>query len=134
MIARPGWWEHQATSWTAAWLEIATAAAASRSPVALTQITLAALTGALQAVTPGRRTQRSQQLAAAALVGCHNAAQPAPAGFLAAMTSYVGQGVAARPEYVLGELIAQLRQQNHVADPAGIAAGLLPGITPPNPG
>ncbi len=131
-IARPGWWDYQADSWGPAWLQIATAAAASQ-PHALTQITMAALTGALQAVTPGYRTQRYQQVAAMALVGCHNAAQPAPADFLASLTSYVGQHVAARPGYVLAELISQLRERADVADPCGVAANLLPGTTPPNP-
>lgn len=127
-IARPAWWMHMAATWETDWLQIATAAAASRSPDAVTQITLAALTGALQAVTPGWRTQRYQRLTAIALVGCHEARHPAPSGFLDAAAQYAGRRIAARPDYVLGELVRQL-QQHGAADPVGIAARLLPRMT-----
>jgi len=77
-IARPGWWQHHAATWMVEWLSIATAAAKSGNPENLTQITLAALTGALQAVTPGRCTQRYQQLAAITFIACHDARAQAP--------------------------------------------------------
>lgn len=46
-LARPGWWSHHRTGWEDPWLRIATQARA-HSPQALTTITKAALTGALQ--------------------------------------------------------------------------------------
>ena len=39
--------------------------------------------------------------------------------------------VAARPGYILGEIIARLRARPGTRDPDGIATTLLPGITPP---
>jgi Domain of unknown function (DUF4365) len=129
-IARPGWWHHHASSWAAEWLQIAAAAAASDTPGALTQITRAALTGALQAVSPGRRTQRYQQLGATTLAACHDAGRSAPPDLLAAMADHAGQAIAACPEHVLGELITQLRGRSDIADPVGTATALLPNVTP----
>jgi Domain of unknown function (DUF4365) len=129
-IARPGWWQYHEASWATEWHKVAAAAAASDTAGALTQITLAALTGALQAVTPGRVTQRYQQLAATTMAACHNVGQSAPSDLLAAMSSYAGPAVAARPEHVLRELIRQLSGQADIADPAGAAAALLPDVTP----
>jgi hypothetical protein len=109
---------------------IASAAATSDTPGALTQITLAALTGALKFTGLARSTQRYQQIATTALVACHDAGHRPPHGLLAAMADYSGQAVAARPEHVLGELIQLLRGRTDIADPAGTAADLMPGITP----
>jgi hypothetical protein len=128
-LALPGWWHYHEGSWATEWLQIASAAAISDTPEALTQITLAALTGALRAVSSGRRTQRYQQLAGTTLAACHDVAQ-APPGLLAAMADYAGQTVAARPEHVLGELIRQLQGRTGIADPVGAAAALLPDVTP----
>ena len=129
-IARPGWWQHYAATWIGEWLSIATAAARSGNPDNLTQITLAALTGALQAVTPGGCTQRYQQLAAIAFIACHDARVQAPPGLLEAMADYTGPAVAARPGYVLGEILTRLSGRPGIRDPIGIATTLLPGITP----
>ena len=129
-IARPGWWQHHAASWANEWLAIATAAAGSGDPGSLTQITLAALTGALQAVAPGLRTQRYQQLAAVTLIACHDARAQPPPGLLAATADYAGASVAARPGYVLGEIITRLPARAGTLDPVGIATTLLPGISP----
>ena len=129
-IARPGWWQYHAASWAGEWLAIAAAAAGSGDPGNLTHLTLAALTGALQAVPPGLRTQRYQQLAAVTLIACHDARAQPPPVLLAAMADYAGPSVAARPEYVLGELIIRLRARAGTLDPVGIATTLLPGIPP----
>jgi hypothetical protein len=75
-LARPGWWRHHGVGWEDHWLQIATQARA-HSPEALTIITKAALTGALQSVTFGLSTQRYQRIAVLALAGCHEAGLPA---------------------------------------------------------
>ena len=129
-IARPGWWHYHGASWAREWSQVASAAAASSTPGALTQITLAALTGALKFTGLARSTQRYQQIAATALAACHDAGHPPPRDLLAAMADHSGQGVAARPENVLGELIRLLCDRTDIADPARTAAGLMPGITP----
>jgi len=46
------------------------------------------------------------------------------------MADYTGPAVAARPGYVLGEIITRLRGRTGTSDPIGIATTLLPGITP----
>ena len=80
-LARPAWWRHHDTGWASTWLQIATQARA-HSADALTGITKAALTGSVQHVTTSFRTQRYQQVAVLALLGCHDAGQPAPVGLL----------------------------------------------------
>jgi hypothetical protein len=49
-LARPAWWRHHDADWKHTWLQIG-AQARSHSSEALTTITKAALTGALQHVT-----------------------------------------------------------------------------------
>ena len=107
-----------------------TAAAESGDPGNLIQMTLAALTGALQAVTPGRLTQRYQQLAAMTFIACYDARAQPPPGLLTAMAGYAGPIIAARPGHVLSEIITRLRARTGISDPVGIATTLLPGIMP----
>ncbi|HSR85088.1 MAG TPA: hypothetical protein VLM11_13000 [Streptosporangiaceae bacterium] len=125
-LARPGWWQYLAGSWAEQWLATATVAAAA--PGTLTDVTLAALTGALQAVPTSRSAQRYQQIAAIALAACHYAAVQPPPTTLPAMAGHVGRSVMAKPEHVLRELIRALQRRPDIPDPVGAAVNLLPGV------
>jgi hypothetical protein len=59
-LARPAWWDHHDTGWEDTWLHVATEAR-RHSPKALTTITRAAITGALEHVSRSYGTQRYQQ-------------------------------------------------------------------------
>jgi len=128
-LARPGWWRHHGTGWDDPWLQIATQARA-HSPEALTTITKAALTGALQYVQPGYSTQRYQQIAVFALLGCHAARQQAPDGLLDQFAEQAHPRLVPRPPYVLLALINQL-QQRDLPDAEDVARRLLPGVELP---
>lgn len=128
-LARPGWWRHHDSGWTDPWLRIVTIARA-HSDDALTTITKAALTGALQYARPALRTQRYQEIAVLALLGCHNAGQPAPGGLLGQLAEKAPPDLTPRPPYVLLALIKQL-QQRGVHDPEQAALRLLPGVDLP---
>jgi hypothetical protein len=128
-LARPGWWRHHDTSWTGPWLQIATQAS-THSAEALTTITQAALTGALQHVKPAIRTQRYQQIAVLALLGCHDAGQTPPSGLLDKLADKSPPTLVPRPAYVLLALINEL-QQRAVPDAEETARLLLPGVTRP---
>ncbi len=128
-LARPGWWSHYGTGWEDPWLRIATQARA-HSTEALTTITKAALTGALQHVTTGLSTQRYQRIAVLALAGCHDAGLPPPDGLLGHLAEQAHPRVVPRPPYVLLALIQEL-QQRHVPDAEDVARRLLPGVERP---
>ena len=80
-LGRPGWWRHLDSDWTGTWLQIATQAR-GHSAQALTTITKAAITGAIQHARPSFRTQWYQQIVVLAPLGCHNAGQASPDGLL----------------------------------------------------
>jgi hypothetical protein len=123
-LARPGWWRHHDSDWTGAWLQIATQAR-GHSAGALTAITQAALTGAIQHVRPSLRTQRYQQIVVLALLACHNARQAPPDGLLGKLAERAPPGLPPRPPYVLMALISELRQRA-VPDAEHAARRLLP--------
>jgi hypothetical protein len=127
-LARAGWWRDHEAGWEGAWIEIATAAR-GHSAEALTQISLAARAGALDHAAAGSRTQRFQQLAVLALAACHEAAQPPPEGFLAALADGI-PGLAPRAGYILAALIGELQARAVPAAP-DVAFGLLPGVRLP---
>lgn len=128
-LARPGWWHHHGTDWEDPWLQIATQARA-HSPEALTTITKAAVTGALQYVTTGLSTQRYQRIAVLALAASHHAGLPAHDGLLSRLAEQAHSCVVPRPPYVLLALINEL-QQRHVPDAEDVARRLLPGVERP---
>jgi hypothetical protein len=128
-LARPGWWHHHSMTWEDSWLRIA-AQARTHSPEALTTITKAALTGALQYVTTGLSTQRYQRIAVLALAACHQAGLPAPDGLLGRLAEHAHPRVVPRPPYVLLALINEL-EQRHVPDAEDVARRLLPGVERP---
>jgi hypothetical protein len=125
-LARPAWWAYHDAGWGGAWLQVATEAP-RHSADALTAITKAAITGALQHVRPSYATQRYQQVAVLALVACHDAARPSPAGFLDELARQARDGLAPDPRYVLTALISALGDRG-VADPVATAMRLLPDV------
>jgi hypothetical protein len=125
-LARPGWWSVHDTDWHEQWHQIA-AAARAFSPAALTLITRAALTGALEHVRPGYQLQRYQQLAAISVGACHTAGQPVPDRFLAGLADGAPARLVPRPEHILRSVITELAGRG-VADPAAIAIALLPEV------
>lgn len=125
LLHRTGWWRHHEQTWQHAFAGIAQAARAY-SDTALTGVTKAALTGALQHVSPGLRTRRYQDLVVTALSACHAVDRPAPQTLLADLTSFTGQDLAPSPIFVVRALIRDL-EQHAVADPVGVAQRLLPG-------
>jgi hypothetical protein len=125
-LARPAWWAHHDPGWEEAWLEIAIEAR-RQSADALTAITRAAITGALQHVAPSFATQRYQQIAVLALLACHDSAQPAPDGFLRDLARQAREGLAPASGYVLTALIRELEDRGST-DPVSTAMGLLPGV------
>ena len=124
-LARPGWWRHHDSDWTGTWLQIATQAR-GHSALALTTITKAAITGAIQHARPSFRTQWYQQIVVLALLGCHNAGQASPDGLLDQLAEKSPPGLPPRPPYVLKALISELRQRA-VPDAEDAARRLLPG-------
>jgi hypothetical protein len=126
-LARPGWWSIHDSDWRALWHQIA-AAARAHSPAALTVITRAALTGALEHVRPGLQVQRYQQLAAISVAACHTARQPVPDQFLAGLAGGTPAQLVPRPEHILRSVIAELSGQG-APDPAAVAIALLPEVS-----
>jgi hypothetical protein len=128
-LARPEWWRHHKEDWTGTWLEIATHAR-RHSSRALADVTKAALTGAIEQVRGGLRTQRYQQLIVLALVGCHQAGRPSPSGLLDDLAQHAGPALAPRPPFVLTALIKELTNRS-VEDADLLARRLLPGVDLP---
>lgn len=128
-LARPECWRHHEGDWSGTWLEIATHAR-RHSPRALVDVTKAALTGAIEQVRGGLRTQRYQQLIVLALVGCHGAGRPSPSGLLDDLAQHAGPGLAPRPPFVLTALIKELTDRS-VEDADLLALRLLPGVDLP---
>lgn len=128
-LARPAWWRHHDTGWDSTWLQIA-AQARAHSGDALTGITKAALTGSIQHVTAGFRTQRYQQLVVLALLGCHDVGQLPPTGLLDQLAEHAVPGLPPRPPYVLAALTSELKQRS-VPDAEQAARNLLPGVDLP---
>jgi len=125
-LARPGWWAVHDSDWGPSWHQVA-AAARVCSPDALTMITRAALTGALEHVRPGFQLQRYQELAAISVAACHAAGQPVPDRFLADLADGAPARLVPRPEHILKSVITTLSGQG-VPDPAAIAIALLPEV------
>jgi hypothetical protein len=125
-LARPEWWRHHQEDWDGTWLEIATHAR-RHSPRAHIDMTKAALTGAIEQIRSGLRTQRYQQLLVLALVGCHDAGRPSPPALLNELAQHAGPGLAPRPPFVLTALIKELTDRS-VEDPVLTARRLLPGV------
>ncbi len=125
-LARPAWWRHHDTGWEDTWLQVATQAR-SHSAEALTTITKAALTGALQHVSPGYATQRYQQITVLALIACHDAGQPTLPGLLDELAQGADPARVPPPRYVLAAVISALRERS-VPNPEETAMRLLPGI------
>ncbi|MGH3201326.1 MAG: hypothetical protein ACRDP5_04620, partial [Streptosporangiaceae bacterium] len=123
-LARPGWWSIHDSDWGPLWHQIA-AAARTCSPAALTVITQAALTGALEHVRPGLQLQRYQQLAAISVAACHTAGQPVPDQFLASLADGAPARLIPRPEHILTSVITELSSRG-IPDPAATAISLLP--------
>jgi hypothetical protein len=128
-LARPAWWRHHDTGWGIAWLQIAIQAR-SHSADALTTITKAALTGALQYVSPGYVTQRYQQIAVLAVVACHDAVQPTPPGLLDELAHGADPARVPQPPYVLAAVTSAL-SEGGVPNPEETAMRLLPGTSLP---
>lgn len=128
-LARPAWWRHHGSSWESTWLQIASRAC-GHSADALTAITKAALTGALQHVSPSFATQRYQQLAVLALVACHDTGQPPPPGLLEELAQGARADRVPQPPFVLTAVISALRARS-VPNPEEAAMRLLPGINLP---
>lgn len=128
-LARPAWWRHHDTGWEDTWLRIATQAR-SHSAEALTAITEAALTGALQHVSAGYITQRYQQIAVLAVIACHDAGEPSPPGLLDKLAQGADPARVPRPPYVLAAVVSALRERG-VPGPEETATRLLPGTSLP---
>ena len=128
-LARPAWWRHHDTGWEGTWLQIATQAC-SHSADALTTITKAALTGALQHVSPGYATQRYQQITVLAVIACHDVGQPSPPGLLDELAQGADSARVPQPPYVLAAVISALRERS-IPNPEETAMRLLPGINLP---
>jgi len=124
-LARPGWWSIHDGDWGPLWHQIA-AAARTCSPEALTVITRAALTGALEHVRPALQLQRYQQLVAISVAACHTVGQPVPDGFLASLADGAPERLVPKPEHILTSVITELSGRG-VPDPAATAIALLPG-------
>lgn len=124
-LSRPAWWQHH-SDWTTPWLQIATAAR-NHSPNALTDITQAALAGAIEQVTFGFRTQRYQQLVVLALVACHQTGHTPPTDMLDTLAQHVHVDLPPQPNFVLTALIDELERQS-VPDATSVAHHLLPDI------
>jgi hypothetical protein len=125
-LARPEWWRHHEEDWGDIWLAIATHAR-QHSPRALVDVTKAALTGAIEQVRSGLRTQRYQQLIVLALVACHQAGRPSPPGLLDDLAQHAGPGLAPRSPFVLTALIKEFTDRS-VEDADLVARRLLPGV------
>ncbi|GLZ02395.1 DUF4365 domain-containing protein [Actinoplanes sp. NBRC 103695] len=106
LLSRPAWWKHCGQTWPDSWYTIAKAARL-HSDTALTSMTKAALSGAIQDVTPGLRTRRYQELTVIALRACHAASKNVPHNFLVDLADSVGQDVAAAPTFLLRALIRE---------------------------
>ena len=111
------------------WLQVATQAR-SHSADALTTITKAALTGALQHVSPGYATQRYQQIAVLAVLACHDSGQPTPPGLLDELARGADPARVPQPPYVLAAVTSALGERG-VPDPEETAMRLLPGTSLP---
>jgi hypothetical protein len=61
----------------------------------------------------------------------HSTVSPAVSAIWPPLAEYAGDSVAAKPQFILGELIRQLRARPGIEDPVGIASAILPGVTPP---
>jgi len=130
-LARPAWWQAQDRDWPGTWQPVA-AEARKHSAVAFLDITKAALTGALNAVTSSYRTMRYQDLLAVSLTACHTAGAIAPLGLLDYLAGFVlsafpGQQLAPRPQFVLRALERELAQRS-VPHAYETARAILPGI------
>jgi hypothetical protein len=128
-LARPAWWRHHDAGWKEIWLEIGSQAR-RHSAEALTTITRAALTGALQYVSPGYVVQRYQQIAVLAVIACHDAGQPAPLRLLDDLAQGADPARVPQPPFVLAAVISALRERG-VSHPEEAAMRLLPGINLP---
>ena len=104
--------------------------ARSHSADALTTITKAALTGALQHVSPGYVTQRYQQIAVLAVIACHDAGQPTPPGLLYELARGADPARVPQPPYVLAAVTSALSERG-VPNPEETAMRLLPGTSLP---
>jgi hypothetical protein len=128
-LARPAWWHSQSPDWPGTWLAVVTEAR-KHSAVAFLDITKAALTGALNSVTPGHRTMRYQELVVISLTACHLAGTAAPLGLLdqlAAFTfaAFPGHAVPARPQFVLRAFEGELTSRS-IPHPQERARQILP--------
>lgn len=128
-LARPAWWRHHDSGWENTWLQIATQAR-SHSADALTTITKAALTGALQHVSVGYVTQRYQQIAVLAVIACHDVGQPTPPGLLDELARGADPARVPQPPYVLAAVTSALSERG-VPNPEETAMRLLPGTSLP---
>lgn len=128
-ISRPEWWQNHDADWPTTWFDIAVASR-PHSAAALIDITKGALTGAIEHVTEGRRTQRYQQIAALALAACYKVGQNAPDNFLDTLAEHATTGLAPNPSHVLVALMDELRRLG-CADPLDVARQLLPGAELP---
>jgi hypothetical protein len=125
-LARPGWWASHDSDWVPEWRQLITAAA-TQSAEALTLITGAAITGAIQYVPPSRRTQRYQQLASLAIAACHTAGRPVPTGFLATLAQGVPAQIVPESQHVRTAVADELASQG-VPGAQAVAIDLLPEV------
>lgn len=124
-ISRRAWWTHWSNSWKDAWVDIATLAI-SESSEALVNITKAALVGAVGSVTLGRSTQRYQEIAALAIVGCHLAGESAPTNLLDCLAeNAASSALPPKPHFVFSAVVGELEDRG-VSDPIDVATDLLP--------
>jgi hypothetical protein len=114
------------TGWEDTWLQIATQVR-GHSAEALITITKAALTGALQYVSPGYATQRYQRIAVLAIIACHDVGHPSPTGLLDELAQGADSARVLQPSYVLAAVINELRERG-TSDPEGTGKSLLPGV------
>jgi hypothetical protein len=130
-LARPAWWQSQATGWSGTWLPVA-AKARSHSATAFLDITKAANSGALNSVTSSYRTMRYQELLVTSLTACPTAGTTAPLGLLdhlaaCALSAFPGHQVAPHPQFVLRAFEQELIRRS-VTHPHEAARVILPGI------
>ena len=114
-LARSEWRRHHNRDWADTWLQIATHARRF-SADALVDTTKAALTGSIEHISSGRRTQRYQQLVVLALLGA-TTPDSSPPDLLDELARHAGPALPPRPPFVLAALINELtRRLVHDAD------------------
>lgn len=125
LLSRAPWWRQHERDWPALWRTVAVAAGQA-SAAGLTATTGAALAGALAASSPGRATQRYQQLLVEALDAVADTGAAVSTDYLQRLAVDAGAGVAPRPRHVHAALVQRLHERG-VPDASRVADRQLPG-------